>query len=445
MFESLSEKLQGVFQQLSRKGKLTEEDVDRALREVRLALLEADVHFRVVRDFVARVREKAVGVEVLRSLSPAQQVISIVHDELLELLGSTSELIVSSSPLSVYMLVGLQGSGKTTTAAKLALVLRKQARLPLLVAADPQRPAAVRQLEMLGEQVEVPVVGQPGADPVATCRDGVAEARRLGKRAVILDTAGRLQTDEGLMEQLEAIKAAVRPTEILLVADGATGQDALKVAEEFHARLGLTGAILTRLDGDARGGAALSLRAVTGVPIKFMGVGERMEALEVLHPDRLVSRILGMGDVLSLIERAQENVDLTRAQDLPKKLRTGSFDLEDLLDQFRQLRRMGPLDQLLALVPGMGRAARGPEAAAGEQDMRRMEAIILSMTPGERKRPDIIGGSRRRRIAKGSGTGVSDVNRLLNQFRQMQQLMKGVAGGRGAKKPGGIDLNRLFR
>lgn len=458
MFEALSEKLQAVFQQLGRKGKLTEEDVDKALREVRLALLEADVHFRVVRDFVDRVRAKAIGSEVLDSLTPAQQVISIVRDELLELLEpgeglgvggqgleagrTTARPAPSPQPLEVYMLVGLQGSGKTTTAAKLALALQKQGKPSLLVAADPRRPAAVHQLQLLGEQVEAPVFGESGEDPVTTCRASIAEARRLGLKAVVLDTAGRLHTDAELMAELTAIKEAVEPTEVLLVADGASGQDALKVAQEFHARLGLTGAILTKLDGDARAGAALSLRSVTGVPIKFLGVGERPEALEAFHPDRLASRILGMGDVLSLIERAQESVDLTRAQELPKKLRTGSFNLEDLLEQFRQLRRMGPLDQLLALVPGLGRGAREGQASDGERDLRRMEAIILSMTPSERRRPEIVGGSRRRRIARGSGTSVADVNRLLNQFRQMQQLMKGMAAGRGMK---GIDLGRLLR
>lgn len=430
MFENLSSKLQSVFERLGRKGKLTEKDVDEGLREVRLALLEADVNFRVVRDFVSKVRERASGAEVLGSLSPSQQVVKIVNEELLALLGEPARLSTATTPPTVLMLVGLQGSGKTTTAAKLALQFHKQGQQPLLVAADPYRPAAVSQLQTLGKQIDVRVFAQSGAAPPDLCRAAVRDARSLGQTPVIIDTAGRLHIDDELMDELERIKAGTSPTEVLLVADSMSGQDVVKVADEFHRRIGLTGVILTKLDGDARGGAALSVRAATGVPIKMVGVGERTDALEPFHPDRMASRILGMGDVLSLIERAQQTFDETRVKELQRKVRTATFDLEDFLEQMRQVRNMGPLSQIMEMVPGLSKLMGGSEPAIHEREMRRTEAIILSMTPAERRRPDIIGGSRRRRIAKGSGTSAADVNHLLGQFRQTQQMMKAMAGGK---------------
>jgi signal recognition particle subunit SRP54 len=441
MFESLSEKLQRVFDQLGRKGKLSEKDVDEALRQVRLALLEADVNFRVVRTFVGKVRERAVGVEVLQSLTPAQQVIKIVNEELIALLGEPGHLAVASSPPTVIMLVGLQGSGKTTTASKLALHLRKQGQRPILVAADPYRPAAVTQLQILGQQLDISVFAQEGSSPPEVCQAAVRQARTMGQTPVILDTAGRLHIDDALMAELADIKAQTAPTEILLIADAMSGQDAVKVAEEFQQRVGITGLILTKMDGDARGGAALSIREVTGVPIKFIGVGERAEALELFHPDRLASRVLGMGDVLSLIERAQETFDQTQAEELQKKMRTATFDLEDFLEQMRQIRKMGPLNQIMEMIPGLSRMMQDSgQPSVEESELKQIEAIILSMTPGERHHPDIIGGSRRRRIARGSGTTIAEVNQLLNQFKQAQQMMKAVAGGKVPR-----NMARLFR
>ena len=441
MFESLSDKLQGVFDRLGRKGKLTEQDVDEALREVRLALLEADVNFRVVRDFVGRIKERAIGSDVLQSLSPAQQVVKIVHEELIALLGEPGRLATTSTPPLVVMLVGLQGSGKTTTAAKLALHLKKQGQRPLLVAADPYRPAAISQLQQLGKNLDVPVFTQAGASPPDVCVAGVQQARSLGQSVVILDTAGRLHVDDELMDELAAIKGRTSPADILLVADAMSGQDAVKVAEEFKARVDITGLILTKLDGDARGGAALSVREVAGVPIKFVGVGERPEALEPFHPDRLASRILGMGDVLSLIERAQEAFDQDKAQEIQKKMRTATFDLDDFLDQMRQVRKMGPLSQVLEMVPGFSKMMKNAgEVSVDEGELKQIEAIILSMTPGERHHPEVIGGSRRRRIARGSGTTPADVNQLLNQFKQAQQMMKAMAGGKMPK-----NMARLFQ
>lgn len=438
MFESLSERLQGVFDRLGRKGKLGEKDVDEALREVRLALLEADVNFRVVRSFVARVRERAVGAEVLHSLSPSQQVIKIVHDELLRLLGDPARLATAPSPPTVIMLVGLQGSGKTTTASKLAFHFRKQGQQALLVAADPYRPAAVAQLQALGKQLDVPVFAE-GVDPPDVCRAAIRQARTSGSSPVILDTAGRLHIDADLMVELERIKAATSPSEVLLVADAMGGQDAVKVAEEFHQRVGLSGVVLTKLDGDARGGAALSVREVTGVPIKFLGVGERPDALEPFHPDRLASRILGMGDVLSLIERAQETFDQTRARELQKKMRSATFDLEDFLEQMRQLQKMGPLSQIAEMIPGLSRLLRGSgEPAMEEKEIKRAEAIILAMTPHERRHPEVIGGSRRRRIARGSGTTPAHVNQLLHQFKQVQQMARVMAGGKTPNNLAGL-------
>jgi signal recognition particle subunit SRP54 len=439
VFESLSDKLQDVFNRLGRKGKLTEQDVDEALREVRVALLEADVNFKVVRQFIAGIREKAVGSEVLESLTPAQQVVKIVHDQLQEMLGGESVGLVTASTPSVIMLVGLQGSGKTTTSAKLGLMLKKQGKRPLLVAADPYRPAAVEQLEVLAGQLELPIISDLKKRPPDLAQAAVAQAKSQGLSHVIIDTAGRLHVDEAMMSEVAEIKRRVSPDDVLFVADAMTGQDAVNAAAAFNDSVGVTGAVLTKLDGDARGGAALSLRAVTGVPIKFMGVSERPDGLEPFHPDRMASRILGMGDVLTLIERAQASVDMSKAQELEKKFRTNSFDLNDFLDQLQQVRNMGPLDQILGMIPGLSRAMKGAEAPAiEEKQVRRVEAIILSMTPAERARPEIIGGSRKRRIARGSGTTPADINQLLNQFRQMQKMMKALSSGRMPAGLGGM-------
>ncbi len=443
MFESLSEKLQGVFDRLGQRGVLREEDVKAVLREIRLALLEADVNYKVVKDFTARVKEKAVGEEVSRALNPAQQVVKIVHEELVRTLGEPGRLDLSGRAPHVLMLVGLQGSGKTTTVAKLARFLREQGHFPLMVAADIYRPAAIDQLERLGEQLGLPVYAERGAEPVAIARHGVEEANRRGADIVILDTAGRLQIDETMMAELEAIREAVKPQEVLLVADAMTGQEAVNIAQGFHERVGLTGLILTKVDGDARGGAAISMREVTGVPIKFLGTGEKIEALELFHPDRLASRILGMGDVLTLIEKAERTYDQQEAARLEKKLRKGEFDLEDFLQQLRQLRKMGPLGDLLGMVPGGGKLLKQTNVSDEEMEraMKRTEAIILSMTPEERRKPKILNGSRKRRIARGSGTTVTEVNQLLRQYRQMQKLFKQL--GR-SKKGRGLSLSRFF-
>jgi signal recognition particle subunit SRP54 len=436
MFESLSEKLQAVFDRLGRKGRLSEEDVELALREVRVALLEADVSLKVVRQFVAAVKEKAVGQDVLQSLTPAQTVIKIVHDQLVELLGTEpAKLTVSSKPPTVVMLVGLQGSGKTTHAGKLAVHVRKQGHKPLLVAADPYRPAAVTQLQMLGKQIDVPVFYEQGKKPPELSQFAVRYAEQNGLSFVIVDTAGRLQIDDDLMHELEAITSRVSPDETLLVADAMTGQEAVHVAEGFKEHVNLTGVILTKMDGDARGGAALSLREVTGVPIKFIGTGEKLDALEQFHPDRLAQRILGMGDVLSLIERAQEHVDQEQAAKMQSKVVKGEFDLQDFLEQMSQLRKMaggGGLTGLVEMLPGVGRAlkeARQAGQAVDEKQFKRIEAIIQSMTLEERRRPEIIGGSRKRRIATGSGTSAAEINQLLAQFRQMQAMMKQLSRG----------------
>lgn len=433
MFESLSGRLQDVFRRLRKRGVLREEDVDEVLREIRLALLEADVHYKVVKNFIARVRERAVGAEVSQALSPAQQVIKIVYEELVATLGQPGRLELKGPSPYVLMVVGLHGSGKTTTVAKLARYLREGGRLPLMVAADTYRPAAVTQLEVLGRQLDLPVYSEGvTAAPPDICERGVREARRRGYDVVVLDTAGRLQVDEEMMVELEAVARRVRPVEVLLVADAMTGQEAVHVAEGFHKRLGLTGLILTKVDGDARGGAAISMRAVTGVPIKFLGTGEKADALEVFHPDRLASRILGMGDVLTLIERAEAAFDAEQARRMEEKIRRAEFDLEDLLEQLRQVRRMGPVHQMLDMLPGVGRVAiASPEDM--ERQLGRMEAIILSMTPDERRNPRILNASRKRRIARGSGTTVQEVNALLRDFRQMQRVMKQVGRqmGRG--------------
>ena len=435
MFESLTEKLQKVFDGLSSRGRLSEADVDVAMREVRLALLEADVNFKVVKEFVARVKERAVGAEVMKSLTPAQQVVKIVHEELIQTLGEPARLNLSGPTPHVIMLVGLQGSGKTTTAAKLALTLRKSGQRPMLVAADTYRPAAIHQLEVLGKQLEIPVHSEGDkTPPPVICTNAVRRAKELAYTVVILDTAGRLQINDQMMQELEQIKARTSPSEILLVADSMTGQQAVNVAQTFHERIGLTGLILTKVDGDARGGAAISMRQVTNVPIKFLGTGEKTDALEPFHPDRLAGRILGMGDVLSLIERAQEGMDQEKAKSAAQRMMKGEFDLEDFLSQMRQMRKMGPLSQLLDLVPGFNRLTKDIAPDVTEKQMSQIEAIISSMTAQERRKPDIINASRKRRIARGSGTEVQDINELLSQFRQVQRMMKQFADqGKGKR------------
>jgi signal recognition particle subunit SRP54 len=415
--------------------------VDQVLREIRLALLEADVHYKVVKEFVGRVRERAIGIEITKSLSPAQQVIKLVHEELIETLGDPGRLGLTGQAPYVIMLVGLQGSGKTTMVAKLARYLKQGGHWPLMVAGDTYRPAAITQLEVLGRQMEMPVHSEhQQVPPPEICANGLREARRRGYDVVILDTAGRLQIDQDMMGELEAIKKAVQPVETLLVADAMTGQEAVNVASGFDQRIGLTGLILTKVDGDARGGAAISMRAVTGVPIKFLGTGEKTDALEVFHPDRLASRILGMGDVLTLIERAEAAFDQEQAERMERKLREASFDLEDFLEQFQQVRQMGPLSQILEMVPGMGRMTSEISPEVTDRQFKRIEAIILSMTPEERRHPRVLNASRKRRVARGSGTTVQEVNALLRQFRQMQQMMKQLGKGKGGMR----GLMRMF-
>ncbi|GBC96617.1 Signal recognition particle protein [bacterium HR16] len=439
MFESLTEKLQKVFRRLSNQGKVTEQDVNEALREVRIALLEADVHFKVVKDFIARVRERAVGQEVLESLTATQQVIKIVHEELVSLLGDGAEGIhFAPKPPTVILLCGLQGSGKTTTAAKLALWLRKQGRQPLLVAADVHRPAAVQQLKVLGQNLQIPVFAIDNSkDAVRIAHEALQHAVQQGNDVVILDTAGRLHIDSEMMEEVRRVKEATQPNEILLVLDAMTGQDAVRVAEEFHRHLEVDGFILTKLDGDTRGGAAISIRAVVGKPIKFVGVGEKPDALDVFHPDRMAGRILGMGDVLTLIEKAQQTFDQKQVEELQRKLRQNQFDLNDFLTQMRQMQQMGPLDQLLKMIPGLG--AQLKDVQIDPKELKRVEAIILSMTPEERANPHIINASRKRRIARGSGTTVHEVNELLSQFEEMRHMIRELnalqsGGGKGKRK-----------
>ena len=431
MFETLSDKLSAVFKKLSGKGKLSEADVDAALREVRLALLEADVNFKVVKDFLVRVRERAIGEEVMRSLSPAQTVVKIVNEELIKTLGEPAKIDLSGEAPHVVMLVGLQGSGKTTTAAKLAFQLRKHGQKPLLVAADTRRPAAIQQLETLGKQLDIPVHSEATTVPPPTiCANAVKRATGA-YTVVLLDTAGRLHIDDDLMHELEEVKAKANPREILLVVDAMTGQEAVRVADEFHKRVGLTGLILTKVDGDARGGAALSVRSVTGVPIKYMGVGEKTDQLEAFFPDRLASRILGMGDILTLIEKAQDNLDQEAAQKAAEKLLKAQFDFEDFLAQLQQIKKMGPLSQLLGMVPGLNQVTKDLPADVTDQQMKRIEAIINSMTRQERQHPDILNGARRKRIALGSGTSVQEVNQLMSQFKQMQRMMQQFKSGKG--------------
>ncbi len=432
MFEILSDKLSKVFRLLGNRGKLSEKDIDDAMREVRLALLEADVNFKVVKDFISRVRERAIGAEVLQSLTPAQHIIKIVNEALIAILGGgQSRLESSPQPPSVIMLVGLQGSGKTTTAAKLALHLKRSGQRPLLVAADNRRPAAVEQLVTLGKQLDIPVHSEAaGVSSKDIAVRGVSQAKALAASWVIVDTAGRLHVDEAMMAELAEVKEKVKPVEVLLVVDAMTGQDAVRVAGEFHSRVNLTGLILTKMDGDARGGAALSIRWVSGVPVKFIGIGEKLDALEPFYPDRLASRILGMGDMLTFIEKAEANFDAEQAKELEKKVRSARFDLEDFLTQLKAIRKMGPVAQLVEMLPGMSKIAGKLPDGAEEKQLKKIEAIILSMTPEERHDPGIIGGSRRRRIARGSGMKPQDVNQLLGQFQQMQKLMKMGASGK---------------
>ncbi len=444
MFDSLSDRLRGVLGSLTGRGRITPEDVDAAMREVRLALLEADVNFRVVKEFVARVKERAVGVEVIENVNAGQMVVKIVHEELTAILGAGDRTFRLTGSPAVIMLVGLQGSGKTTSAAKLARQIVRMGRQPLLVAADPYRPAAVDQLITLGRSIEIPVHSAPAGTPVVEiARGGIAEARRTGRDVVILDTAGRLQVDEALMAEIRGVSEVVAPCEVLLVVDAMVGQEAVPVAEAFRDAVGVTGLILTKVDGDARGGAALSISAVTGVPVKFIGVGERTDALEVFHPDRLAGRILGMGDVLTLVEKAQEAFDEKQAEKMAEKLRKNSFTLEDFLDQMQQLKKMGPIGSLLSMVPGMGGAAKEAQAAVDRGELKRTEAIIRAMTPAERRDPGILNASRRRRIANGSGTSLQEVNRLVKQFGEMQKLMRQLSGG-GGKRPGipGLPMGR---
>ncbi|UCC88757.1 MAG: signal recognition particle protein [Anaerolineales bacterium] len=436
MFENLQDKLQGVFQRLSNRGKLSEADVDVALREVRLALLEADVNFKVVKDFMRRVRERAVGVEVMRSLTPAQQVVKIVNEELMATLGEPARLNLDGPTPRTIMLVGLQGSGKTTTASKLALFLRKSNHRPLLVAADTRRPAAIEQLQVLGRQLDIPVhVEGVDVPPATICARAIKKARQGAHDVIILDTAGRLHIDEALMDELAQVKSTTHPQEVLLVADAMTGQDAVQVAENFHQRVGLTGLILTKIDGDARGGAAISIRSVTGVPIKFLGTGEKTGDLEKFHPDRMASRILGMGDILTLIERAESALDQEKAQRAGERLLAGEFNLEDFLEQLSEVKKLGPLGQLLEMVPGMAKVSRDLPSDLTDHQLRRVEAIISAMTMAERRNPKILNASRKRRVARGSGTNVQEVNQLLAQFRQIQRMMKQL--GR-AKGPSGL-------
>ena len=429
MFDSLSGRFEGIFGRLREKGRLGQEDVEATLRDVRMALLEADVNVAVVKSLLARIGERAVGAELIKSLSPAQLVIKVVHEELVRTLGdAASDLVRPSRPPMVVMVVGLQGSGKTTTAAKLAQRLQQTGTRPLLVAADLQRPAAIEQLEVLGRQIGVSVFREPSSGPIRLVKEALREAGRGGFGAVVIDTAGRLQIDVGLMSELADLRNVAAPHEVLLVVDAMTGQDAVNVALGFTERSKVTGFVLSKVDSDARGGAAISIREVTGLPIKFFGTGERLSDLEVFHPERIASRILGMGDVLTLIEKAEEAYDKAEADEMAAKIRSAAFTLEDFLAQFQQVRKMGPLTDLLAMLPGAGAALRGVELA--DRDLQRVEGIIRSMTPGERRDPRIIDGSRRRRIAVGSGVTPQAVNNLLRQFTQTQQMMKSLAEGR---------------
>lgn len=430
MFDSLTERLDAALKKLTGRGKLTETDVDAGLREVRLALLEADVNYKVARDFIARIRARAVGVEVMESLTPGQQLVKIVHEELIALLGERQPMAYAATPPTVIVLAGLQGAGKTTAAGKLALFTRREGHRPLLVSTDVRRPAAMEQLEILARSINAPSFAPRGADPVVIARTSLEEARRVNADVIIVDTAGRLQVDTDLLAELKQIVEAVPSQQRLLVLDAMTGQQAVNVTTAFQETVPLTGAILTKLDGDTRGGAALSLRAVTACPIQFIGVGEKLTDLEVFYPDRMASRILGMGDVLTLIERAQEHVDEGQARDMERKLRAGQLTLSDFMEQLKQVKKMGPLEGLIGMLPGAGKIKNLAGSLPNDDQLREMEAIILSMTPAERDRPETINGSRRRRIARGSGTDIADVNRLLKGFQQMQQMMKQMGKGK---------------
>jgi len=434
VFDALSERFDGIFTRLRSRGRLTDSDIDEIAREIRVALLEADVNVRVVKGFIARVKERAVGADVAKSLSPAQQVVKIVHDELVATLGGeTGKLIMSPKPPTVVLLAGLQGSGKTTAAAKLARLLKSQGLQPLLVAADLQRPAAVEQLRVLGERIGIPVFSEP-SDPVTVARKGLDEAARLGRNVVIVDTAGRLQIDESLMDELREVRAVTQPHDTLLVVDAMTGQEAVNVAEAFHDAIGLDGVVLTKIDGDARGGAALSVKEVVGKPILFAGTGEKLEDFEPFHPDRMAGRILGMGDVMTLIEKAEAAYDDDQKTKAEQLLREGQFTLEDFLEQMQQVKKMGPLQNLVGMMPGLPKEVKNAEI--DDNQLVRVEAIIQSMTPEERRNPAVINGARRTRIARGCGVTTSEVNKLLKQFKQVQQMMRSMGGlpGMGRKK-----------
>src|SRR5213076_549790 len=436
MFDTLSDKLQSALGDLRRRGTLDDETITRAMREVRLALLEADVNFDVVKEFVAHVRERALGADVQKSLTPGQQVVKIVHEELTELMGSgSSQIAFSQRPPTTILLAGLQGSGKTTTAGKLALLLKNEGRKPALVAADLQRPAAIDQLIQLGAQVDVPVYADERSDPVKAVRDGIDRAKQDGRDVVILDTAGRLQIDEPLMEELAAVRREAKPTNVLLVLDAMTGQEAVNVAQAFQERIDFDGVVLTKLDGDARGGAALSVKAVTGKPIKLASVGEKLDALEWFHPDRMAGRILGMGDVLTLIERAEAAVEEDEKEELERRMMQGEFSFDDFLKSYKMLRRMGPLQGVLKMIPGLGKQLEGLDQV-DERQLAQVEAVILSMTPQERRVPHVIDASRRRRIAAGSGTTVTQVNQLIEGRKQMAKMMKAMGSGKMPQIPG---------
>ncbi|MBI1885676.1 MAG: signal recognition particle protein [Chloroflexi bacterium] len=436
MFEALTDKLQGVFRRLGSRGTITEKDLDEALREVRLALLEADVHFKVVRDFTQRLKERALGAEITKSLTPLQQIIDIVNQEMVEMLGGgQAHLEQAKAPPTIVMLVGLKGSGKTTTTAKLGLHLRRQGQRPLMASADPRRVAAAEQLDALGKQLDIPVVAREGkAKPEDVCKDALAEAKRISASTVLIDTVGYLRLDQEELAELAALRKALSPMEVLLVADAMTGQEAVHAAEAFHGAVGLTGLILTKLDGDARGGAALSIRAVTGIPVKFVGTGEKADALEPFYPERFASRILGMGDLLTLIEKAKEEFEDEDVESLTERMRKGALTLEDFLVQFQRVKRMGPMPQLIGLIPGLSTIKN--RLAVEELDdnfFKRVEAIIYSMTPYERRHPEVIDASRRRRIARGSGSTPAEINRLLKQYREAKRMMQMLTTGRGQK------------
>ncbi|MFF2482680.1 signal recognition particle protein [Paenibacillus sp. NPDC058071] len=438
-FESLTNRLQNVFGKLRGKGKVTEDDINEAMREVRLALLEADVNFKVVKDFIAKVKEKALGLEVSKSFTPGMVIIDIVNKEMTELMGGTqSKLAKSNKPPTVIMMVGLQGAGKTTTTGKLARLLQKSNNKPLLVAADIYRPAAIKQLQVLGEQIQAPVFSLGDkTSPVEIARQGLQHAKENGNDYVIIDTAGRLHIDQELMDELKQIHALSAPDEVLLVVDAMTGQDAVNVAQSFHEQLELTGVVLTKLDGDTRGGAALSVKAVTGRPIKFAAMGEKIDSLEPFYPDRMASRILGMGDMLSLIEKAQQNIDTEKAKEMERKMRTAEFTFDDFLEQMAQVRNLGPLDQLMDMLPGMSKVKGLKDMKVDEKQIDRVEAIVRSMTKEEKQKPEILNHSRRKRVAAGSGTSVAEVNRLIKQFDDMRKMMKQFSSMMGPKGPKG--------